>query len=220
MAGRVRTFIRLSGCNLHCKWCDTPYTWNWEGSHHRHRDGVKFKPADEMVRLSVSDAFDKVMAFNSPGVVITGGEPLMQPKAVLALAEAIKAAQADLQIEIETNGTLAPHPNLIELVDLFVVSPKLRHSGNDPEVLSLGIENFRQIENAQYKFVAKRRSDVSLIEQAVRGLDPRRIWIMPEGRTVRELNRRLRILQHATTRMGYNLTDRQHIRLFGDTRGT
>ena len=220
MAGRARTFIRLSGCNLHCKWCDTPYTWNWEGSPHRHRDGVKFQPADEMVRLSVGEAFDKVMAFNAPGVVITGGEPMMQPQQVLALAQAIKGAQADIQVEIETNGTFAPHPDLNEVVDLFMVSPKLRHSGNDPEVLNLGIENFRDHPNAQFKFVAKRRSDISYVSEAVRNIDARRIWIMPEGRTPRELNRRLRLLQRTTTRLGFNLTDRQHIRLFGDTRGT
>ncbi|GGY51916.1 7-carboxy-7-deazaguanine synthase QueE [Parvularcula lutaonensis] len=220
MAGRVRTFIRLSGCNLHCRWCDTPYTWNWQGTDYRHTDGVKFSPAKEMTRLDLPEALERIIAFNAPGVVITGGEPLMQPQQVLALARAIKGTRADLSVEIETNGTFAPHPDLIESADLFMVSPKLKHSGNDPEVLSLGIENFRDIENAQFKFVAKRQTDIIRVSQATRGIDSRRVWIMPEGRNARALNNSLRKITRATLRRGFNLTDRQHIRLFGDSRGT
>lgn len=220
MAGRVRTFIRLSGCNLHCRWCDTPYTWNWQGTDYEHVDGRKFSPRDEMEKSGVAEAAETVLSFGAPGVVITGGEPMMQPRGVAALGSALKAAQPGIRIEIETNGTLAPGAELLELVDLFMVSPKLAFSGNAPDAAVRGVENYREIEAAQFKFVAACKDDVEEAAALVSDIEKHRVWIMPEGRTPEELDRHLAAIADPVLEHGFNLADRQHIRLFGDTRGT
>jgi organic radical activating enzyme len=220
MAGQVRAFIRLSGCNLHCRWCDTPYTWNWQGTPYEHVDGEKFAPAAEMVRLSAEEAAERVAALGAPGVVITGGEPVMQPTALEALCTALKEQRPDYRLEVETNGTLAPSSALEKLIDLFVVSPKLPHAGHDEDVAAPALANHRANPRSVFKFVARKPEDVAEVAGLNEGLPPNRVWIMPEGRTPSELDRHLRAITEATLEAGYNLTDRQHIRLFGDTRST
>src|SRR4051812_33737371 len=75
--GRPSVFVRLAGCNLHCSWCDTPYTWDWS----------RFDPRSETLKLSLVDVFTQVHAFGIKNVVITGGEPLLQAKDLARLAQ-------------------------------------------------------------------------------------------------------------------------------------
>ncbi|MCQ8184113.1 7-carboxy-7-deazaguanine synthase QueE [Parvularcula maris] len=220
VAGQVRAFIRLSGCNLHCRWCDTPYTWNWQGTDYEHVDGEKFAPAQEMLRLPVEEAAASVLALAAPGVVITGGEPLMQPKALEAFCQQTKSGQPDYRLEVETNGTLKPSQTLEQLVDLFVVSPKLPHAGHEEDVAAPALANHRGNPRAVFKFVAKTPGDVETVRRLTGGIETNRIWIMPEGRSPAELDRHLTTITPAVLDAGFNLTDRQHIRLFGDTRST
>ncbi|MGD2134432.1 MAG: 7-carboxy-7-deazaguanine synthase QueE, partial [Maricaulaceae bacterium] len=129
-AGRIRTFVRFAGCNLHCVWCDTAYTWNWLGTdfpHERDRPDApyKFNIDEEIATLSVEEVCAVVRDLPAEGVVITGGEPLMQRRGLEALAQALKADDPARLIEIETNGSIAPSEALAAQVDLFMVSPKL-----------------------------------------------------------------------------------------------
>ncbi|NCX99349.1 MAG: 7-carboxy-7-deazaguanine synthase QueE, partial [Planctomycetia bacterium] len=66
LAGTPSTFVRASGCNLRCVWCDTPYT-SWE-------------PEGES--LSVGEILDRVRSLSPRHAVVTGGEPLLFPEAV------------------------------------------------------------------------------------------------------------------------------------------
>lgn len=222
MAGQARCFIRLSGCNLQCRWCDTPYTWNWEGSPHEHEDGVKFSVAKEVAQLSVEQAANQIDALPAPGVVITGGEPMMQRKGLLALARRLKADRPQRRLEIETNGSYAPSDGLNALIDLYSVSPKLAHSGNDPEMISDALERFAPISSAAFKFVAQSAADVERVAKitAPWEIAPERVWIMPEGRSVGAIDLALAAIWPAALEHGFNLSDRLHIRLFGDRRGT
>ncbi|MEO1312160.1 MAG: 7-carboxy-7-deazaguanine synthase QueE, partial [Pseudomonadota bacterium] len=133
-AGRPAVFVRTSGCNLRCWWCDTPYTWNWDGSHFAHRDSdagaAKFKPAAERVSLAVDAAVKIILekAARPERVVLTGGEPMMQQRALGAVVEALKRAAPGVLVEIETNGTIAPAAEFRALIDQFNVSPKLAGS--------------------------------------------------------------------------------------------
>lgn len=227
--GRLRTFIRLSGCNLHCVWCDTAYTWNWTGTAFRHERDVdraphKFERDKEIVQLHVDEVCVLVQSAPSEGVVITGGEPLMQRAALVPLIDALKRVNPHLLIEIETNGSIAPPDALVERVDLFMVSPKLGHSGNDPE-LALNSETLRRfatLETTSFKFVVRTNSDVEKVSEVGRALDiaPQRIYIMPEGTDGVTLHTRSRNLVDAIIAHGFNFTPRLHIDLFGDTRGT
>lgn len=227
--GRVRTFIRLSGCNLHCLWCDTAYTWNWVGSdfaHERDEPGhpYKFSPNTEMSKVSVEDTAALVKALGeSEGVVLTGGEPLLQSEALTALIDQLKHNQPKLLIEVETNGTIAPSPALAERVDLFMVSPKLAHSGNDaalalqPEKLAA----FAALPSAYFKFVARTAEDVAAVASLAQthAIPAARIYIMPEGATSEVLQARGQALLAPILAADFNFTDRLHIHLFGAQRG-
>ena len=224
MAGGERTFVRLSGCNLHCVWCDTPYTWNWRGSKWPHERAPKFDQAAETIEMEVDAVAAALAALPAEGVVITGGEPLAQMTGLVALAQRLKRDHPTLLIEIETNGTISPDPRLVELVDLFMVSPKLAHSGN-AAVLALRatpLAAFAALESAVFKFVARIPADLDEVAAlAVRHAIPAaRIMIMPEGTDSQTLVERADALAEAVLARGYGMSDRLHIHLFGDKRGT
>lgn len=223
MAGRDRAFIRLSGCNLHCRWCDTAYTWNWIGTPFAHDTAPKYAPAQEMVKLDVADAAARVLALGAEGVVITGGEPLMQRAGLIALIDVLKAGAPRTRVEIETNGSITPDADLASRVDLFVVSPKLAHSGNE-DALALrpdALNAFAALEHAYYKFVCQTPTDVALAAAlATRHAIPaRRVSVMPEGVTSETLRARLPALSDAARTHGFAVSDRLHIHQFGQKRG-
>jgi len=229
MAGRVRTFIRLSGCNLACRWCDTAYTWNWAGSGREHEQDApgrphQFDPAHEMLKLDLKEALERVLALPAPGVVVTGGEPLLQRDAVLRLGAGLKARAPALSLELETNGAIAPPPGLAELFDLVVASPKLRHSGND---LALALNRdslaaLARLPQAVFKLVAASAADVAEAADLMRtlGVAGERVWIMPKGVTPLELERHTQAIWPSVLALGFQLSERAHIRLFGNSRGT
>ncbi len=227
-AGRLRTFVRLSGCNLHCVWCDTAYTWNWRGTPYAHDRDLpdaphKFSAADEMTKMSTDAVADAVAALPCEGVVITGGEPLMQLIDVSELAGAIKAREPGRLIEIETNGTFAPTDALMRNIDLFTVSPKLAHSGNAAEAaLDVGaLALYAGLPSAVFKFVVRTPSDFRDIEAFAQRFDaPReRIYVMPEGADSETIRTRASDLIEHAIRAGFHFTDRLHIHLFGARRG-
>lgn len=227
-AGRPRVFVRLSGCNLHCRWCDTAYTWNWRGTeftHDQDRPGAahKFDPAREMLKLDTSVVLNAVLNFASDGLVITGGEPLMQQGAVLALAQAVGAARPNWPIEIETNGAIAPAAELVRCIALFTVSPKLAHSGNaaeaalKPDVL----RRFVALPSAVFKFVVRNAGDVGIVAALANDLKitPDRIFVMPEGTTTERLIEHGKAVIEEALKHGFSFSDRLHIHLWGAKRG-
>jgi len=227
--GRLRTFVRLSGCNLRCTWCDTAYTWNWIGTPWRHvldRDDVpyKFDPAEETLTLPVDAVADRILSLPAEGVIITGGEPLIQSEGLVALIARLRRQQPALAIEIETNGTIAPTPALAEAVDLFVVSPKLGHSGNKPRAALRApvLAAFARLDKAIFKFVAQSAGDVTEVRALAQrfGVEGSRVYIMPEGTSGAVVARIGASLIDSVIEAGFNYSDRLHIHLFGDTRGT
>jgi len=223
MAGRERTFIRLSGCNLHCRWCDTAYTWNWAGSSFTHESSVKYDPAEEIAKLSIAEAAAAVLALPAEGVVITGGEPLMQRTALIALIDAIKHSAPTARIELETNGAIAPSAELAARVDLFVVSPKLSHSGNEASLALKGeaLSAFAALAQAHFKFVCRTPEDVAAAAAlaAAYAIAPARVSIMPEGTASEVIRARLPALAQAAKAHGFSTSDRLHIHMFGQKRG-
>jgi len=221
--GRPRTFVRLSGCNLHCVWCDTAYTWNWAGTPFAHQNGTKFNIPDEMIALSAAETAARIHALPSEGVVITGGEPLLQMNAVIELIDALRAEDHRAIIDIETNGSIVPSDELVDRIDYFVVSPKLTHSGNDAAIALKpeALRRFAQMTSASLKFVAKDIADVEAAAAiaAQYGFPPQRIYIMPEGTTSEALLARGPALIDAVIAHGFNYSDRLHIHLFGQKRG-
>ncbi|MEZ5959877.1 MAG: 7-carboxy-7-deazaguanine synthase QueE [Hyphomonadaceae bacterium] len=221
--GRPRTFVRLSGCNLHCVWCDTAYTWNWVGTPFAHQSNTKFNTSAEMLSLSTAETADRIRALPSEGVVITGGEPLLQMRAVVELIDALRAHDHRAIVDIETNGSIVPSDELVDRIDYFVVSPKLTHSGNDAAVALKpdALRRFAAMPSTFLKFVAKDATDVEVAAKIASeyGFPAQRIYIMPEGTTSEALLARGPALIDAVIAHGFNYSDRLHIHLFGQKRG-
>lgn len=228
-AGRLRTFIRLSGCNLQCSWCDTPYTWNWEGTawpHEGDRPGKpnKFNPATEALERPIEEIVRLALSLPAEGIVVTGGEPLVQMRGLVRLIEEIRAQAPARLIEIETNGTIAPSESLARLVSLFMVSPKLANAGNRPgsAIRPAALAALAALPTAIFKFVAATPQDIDEVaELADRfGIDRDRIYIMPLGTDSRTIVKIGASIIDTVIERGFNYSDRLHIHLFGDERGT
>jgi len=210
--GHPSTFVRVSGCNLRCRWCDTPYaSWEPEGP---------VMEIDEIVQL---------VADNSPRhVVLTGGEPMLFD-AIVLLAESLK--RMDKTITIETAGTV-----FRELpCDLMSISPKLSGSTPDKEsgwrerheTTRLNLETLKNLQNTyrhQLKFVVNPEEGDEIAEildlLAKLGSSIENVMIMAEGRDTETLHRRERMLVPICMQYGFRLTPRYQIDLFGDKRGT
>jgi organic radical activating enzyme len=218
--GRPSTFIRLSRCNLACQWCDTAYTWRFTGDNRPHRDGLAFERNANQLTLSEAEVAERITAHGGDRLVITGGEPLLQAP---ALARMI-ALLPPMHVEIETNGTVAPTTALDALVHQYNVSPKLAHSGNpaDLALIPERLAAWAADPRAFFKFVVASEADVDevLALKAEYAIPGDRLFLMPEGTDSATINARLRWLAPICQKNGMRLTDRLHIHLYGDTRGT
>lgn len=227
--GRPAVFLRTSLCNLHCRWCDTDYTWNWVGTPWPHdRDAepgyAKFRREDEIIEVTVGEAARRILDFACPRVVFTGGEPLLQQEALEGLATALCTAMPGVALEVETNGTLAPEEALAEQVSQFNVSPKLANSGNPAESRRRTgvLRAFLATGRAWFKFVIAGAEDVQEVLDLVRGvpLPADRVLLMPEGRTAEAVAAHRGLAVQLCLEHGFTFTDRLHLRLFGARRGT
>ena len=206
-AGRRAGFVRLGRCSLNCSWCDTPYSWDWK----------RYDPAVELRDLAVAEVAASIRAMDVPRVVVTGGEPLLQQRAVVELLRLLPG----LEVEVETNGIHLPERELVELVDRFNVSPKLANAGIErsrrykPDVLRA----FQATGKAVFKFVACEPSDLDEVDAVVAECDLTDVWVMPEGTDAPTLVARAPRLADAVVARGWQLTPRLHILLWGDERG-
>jgi organic radical activating enzyme len=213
-------FVRLSRCNLACTWCDTAYTWRFEGDNRPHRDGVAFDRKANQVTLSPAETAERIAALGQNRLVITGGEPLLQAG---ALAEML-AHLPDISVEIETNGTVAPPPRLDVRVDQYNVSPKLAHSGNpaDLALIPERLDAWAADPRAFLKFVIAAPEDVAEVLDLQRryGFKPGQVFLMAEGTDSAAQRARQAWLAPLCLEHGFRMSDRLHIHLYGDTRGT
>lgn len=139
--GRVCTFVRLSGCNMGCSWCDT------------------YQREHQTLNIDHKTLSDSIMGEN---VVITGGEPLVQSRSLFKLIAELKSRNK--KIAIETNGTILPNLRVHEekLPDLMVISPKIDHSKID-DMKSLFTRWERYKFPKVYKFVVVDKRDVDFV---------------------------------------------------------
>lgn len=213
-------FVRLSRCNLACTWCDTAYTWRFEGDNRPHRDGIAFERKANQVTLSPAETAERIAALGQKRLVITGGEPLLQAG---ALAEML-AHLPDISVEIETNGTVAPPARLDVRVDQYNVSPKLSHSGNpaDLALIPERLDSWAADPRAFLKFVIASPEDVAEVLELQRRYRFRagQVFLMAEGTSTAAQRERQAWLSELCLEHGFRMSDRLHIHLYGDTRGT
>ncbi len=216
LVGVPSVFVRTSGCNLRCRWCDTPYaSWNPEGE-----------------EMPVAQILATVEDDPAKHVVLTGGEPLVA-KGIHELAASLR--EMGKHITIETAGTVAPGGIACDLASL---SPKLANSTPlqgeieagwitrhekarlVPEVIAEWIKHY----DYQLKFVVTTAEDLVEIEELLASLGvavpPHKVLLMPEGRDAGILRQRAGFLVDLCRKKGYRYCPRLQIDLFGDTRGT
>lgn len=227
-AGCPAVFIRTSRCNLHCVWCDTDHTWNFEGTpwHHQNdsRPGYrKFNKSEVTIDCSPAEAAAEILSHGCPRVVITGGEPLLQQDELIDMIREIRREMPSCVFELETNGTQIPTPEILDEIDQFNISPKLSNSGM-PENLRIQESALRCLAKspkAWFKFVVTAAEDLIEI-QTLRSrfqIPADRILLMPEGRSHEALNQHADWLAQTCKHLGFRFSDRLHVRLWGDQRG-
>ncbi|MBB5031046.1 7-carboxy-7-deazaguanine synthase QueE [Prosthecobacter vanneervenii] len=216
LVGVPSVFVRTSGCNLRCTWCDTPYaSWKPEGT-----------------EMSMQEIMAIVQREPTRFVVVTGGEPMVA-KGMPELLARLRAAGK--HITIETAGTIAPEG---VACDLASISPKLAHSTPSeekagkawaekhertrlqPEVLRAWCTAY----DYQLKFVVATEADVAEVRAVVDSIGvpvpPEKVLLMPEGITQEALRARQTWLVDVCKRTGWRYSPRLHIDLFGNKRGT
>lgn len=214
--GWPATFIRLGYCNLRCTWCDAWYTW----------DQSRVDLKSTLKRLAIDRAVLMLLENDDPLVVITGGEPLLQQEALLEIREILTEQYEWYSVlQFETNGTILPDPLWDQRsTHYWIVSPKLSNNGRDSEQRRINpkaIEFFAE-GRGHFKFVISKPSDLEEVQDFVDKYKIRRdrVYVMPEGRDAQELNKRALWLVDACKQTGWKYSDRLHIRLYGDRRGT
>lgn len=226
--GVPSVFVRASLCNLHCQWCDTDYTWNWENTPWAHErdeepDYQKFKKSEFLIELATQDVADRIASFPCTNVILTGGEPLLQDKAWQSVIDHLININVDYRFELETNGTLVPSEVLDAAISQYNVSPKLENSGNDrcKRINGDALRFFAESNKAWFKFVVSEEGDLGEIENLIssHSLPQNRILLMPEGRTNETLEKRRLWLADICRDRNYRYSDRLHIQLWGSKRG-
>ena len=218
--GKPVAFIRLSRCNLACHWCDTAYTWHFTGDNRAHRDETTFDRKANQVTLPTSLASERITSLGQTRLVVTGGEPLLQASALAELFTRLP----DMRIEIETNGTVEPPARVDVHVDQYNVSPKLAHSGNpaDLALIPKMLDRWAADSRAFFKFVIAEPEQVEEVLELQRrhAIPPDRLYLMAEGTDSATLRERQAWLAELCLGHKLMMSDRLHIHLFGDTRGT
>jgi 7-carboxy-7-deazaguanine synthase len=209
LAGVPSHFIRTSGCNLRCRWCDTPYaSWEPEGE-----------------QKKVPELIDGAVASGARHVVVTGGEPLIQWE-IGVLTRGL--AEAGLHITVETAGTVDPPFNC----DLLSLSPKTANSdptdGNRDRHRRLRSDHapmvrlLERFPDYQLKFVVEDAEDLADIHELLAELgtvDPARVLLMAQGTTAEEVAERAPTVADLCLEHGFRYTPRLHLDLFGGGRG-
>lgn len=213
--GRRAAFVRTARCNLSCRWCDTPFTWDWRGLL-----GTPYDPSVEVKQRTVADVAALVLAMGVPLVVLTGGEPLLQQTGLAKLASLLAAE--GLEVEVETNGTRPIAPDLAQLVRVNV-SPKLAHSGDpaDRRIVPQALRQLAGLPGTAFKFVVRHPDDLVEVAElvALAGADPTQVWVMAEGIDPALVQTRTAELADAVVAAGWNLTTRLHVLTWGNQRG-
>jgi len=225
LAGVPSVFVRSSGCNLRCTWCDTPYTsWNPEGR----------EVSIDQILAEALQSRDRKEAALKPSfqpqishVVITGGEPMIA-EGIVELTHRLK--ELGMHVTIETAGTV--HKDVV--CDLMSISPKLANSTPyerdggrwaaqhdrlryQPEVLEKLTREFEY----QLKFVVASPEDLAEIETMLQEIhaDRGRVVLMAEGTDAEIIRERALWITEICKREGFRYSPRLHIDLWGNRRG-
>lgn len=221
--GQLCSFIRLGGCNLHCKWCDTSYTWRFSDKF-SHNYAPVYDSSNELQEIEIEDIVNHFRAMNPPMMIITGGEPMLQAKKLPELITwLINEIPALTRVEIETAGTIFDDRIAEFPFVYFNVSPKLENSGNPldlrykPQVL----KSFDKTDRAIFKFVVCGDKDLDEVQAIVNDvkIPNHKVYIMAEGIDPVTQTDRLQAMVDKIIERRWNITTRLHVMIWGNKRG-
>jgi len=216
LAGVPSVFVRLAGCPLRCRWCDSKYAWHQSAGSHQ----------------SLETIVQTVQKWQCRYVVITGGEPMVNPDSsarseLPELVERLKACGK--HVTIETAG-IAFIPDIA--CDLMSISPKLSNSTPKDPKLAAVHESIRLDTSVlaellghyrcQVKFVVESEADIEEIRQVIEqtaNIDTETVMLMPQGQTKKQLLARSPMVARLCKRNGFAFCQRLHILLWGNKRG-
>ncbi|MBN2314493.1 MAG: 7-carboxy-7-deazaguanine synthase QueE [Sedimentisphaerales bacterium] len=211
LAGVPSVFVRLAGCPLRCRWCDTKYAWEEDAG----RD------------CTIVEIVETVCKHRCPFVVITGGEPMMDLQ-VRQLARELKALEK--HITIETAG-IAYIPDIP--CDVMSISPKLSnsmpedvtlaalHKDSRLELAVLGELAFHY--NCQFKFVIDSENDLTEVQEIIDStgnIDAGRVMLMPQAATKEELLAKSPMVADMCKLAGFAFSQRLQVLLWNNEKGT
>lgn len=207
--GRPAVFVRLGMCNLQCNFCDTPYTW--KPGQEDYSDEANERIVEEIAKLLIAHPGTNMMIW-------TGGEPMLQQRDIVATIDYLKERIADrvLEHEVETNGTIAAHPELDKRIDRYNCSPKTAMSGNNTYSVRL-----RDYAKTIYKYVVgtKEHCEEALREIERQKLPRDRCFFMVLGTTAEEMLQRSPTIAEVCKKEGIALCIRLQSVLWNSARG-
>ena len=213
LAGVPSVFLRLPGCNLHCRWCDTAYAAD----------------PSQGQEMAIPEIITEITMSNLTHVVVTGGEPLLTDELPDLLSQ---LTSRDMHITVETNATL--HRDLT--ANLMSISPKLSNSlplrpaaaTEIPEAISTAPINLEAIQHYidehdyQLKFVIADHTDLPEVEAVLEKLtrvDYDRVMLMPQAGTRRQYEKRAPQVAQMCIQHGLRFCPRLQVEFWSDARG-
>lgn len=225
--GVPAVFLRLAGCNLQCLGfsykdpntgehlgCDSKAMW---------RRGIKIE-FDELLKRWRANGWLTALA-NGAHLVVTGGEPLVQQKKILAFLRHLDTlVESRVYVEVETNGTISIKDELLQRLDQINISPKLSCSGEsrDKALVPAVLEQLSAQAKVKFKFVVSSQQDVDeIIEYYKRpfAIPSSRIWLMPEGGTQQQIAVKQQWVVEQCKKYSFNYSPRLQIDIWNEVTG-
>jgi len=193
-AGVPCVFVRLSGCNLECEWCDTKY----------HTDGYNLS------NEGVANQIKELQEDKIKHIIFTGGEPLLQQVEIMRVIELL----GDNIYSIETNGTVPILDGLMKNIDCLTVSPKMNNAKTHNKKLEI-------LTGSEYKFVIQNKRDIAEIKLLLEKykISKDLVSLMPEGASREEQLNSFEMVWNLCVENGFKFSPRLHVLSFNTKRG-
>lgn len=210
--GQPAAFLRLAGCPVDCKFCDTAEVWK-----------THQKVSIDWLLKEINGNYLYPMFEQGMHLVVTGGSPLLQQKNLIVLLSAIKS-QGEVFVEIENECSFKPDVNLYRQVGCWNNSPKLSNAGVPEEVRYKPeiILFMSYLQNSWFKFVVRDEYDIQeILDKYLKPgyINREQVILMPMGATREEYNENREGVVELAVKYGFRYSPREHIAIWDKKTG-